>query len=231
MITLRKNNICAVIPFFNEEDFITEVVKKTLKYVDLVIAVDDGSNDRSLSLIKNIENVEVIILDKNYGKGTALKAGFSLALELDFDVIITLDADLQHDPDFIPNFIEAIKKYDAVIGNRLSNLKCMPFHRILSNYITSYLLSVKLKKFIKDSQCGFRAYKQKVLKKISIYNSGFEAESEIIVRMVRNGFNFGFVDIPTIYGNEKSKMKSLQAIKGFLKIYLCETSEKLIDIN
>jgi len=218
LITLRKNNTCAVIPFFNEEDFIVEVIKKTLKYVDLVIAVDDGSTDNSLSLIKKLDNVEIIILDKNYGKGVALKAGFSMAIELDFDTVITLDADLQHDPDFIPLFIDAIKKYDVVIGNRLSDLKNMPYHRIVSNYVTSFLLSLKLKTMIKDSQCGFRAYKKNVLKKISIHSSGFEAESEIIVRAIRSGFNISFIDIPTIYGTEKSKMKSFQAIKGFIKI-------------
>lgn len=218
MITLRKNNTCAVIPFFNEEDFIVDVIEKTLKYVDLVIAVDDGSKDNSLKLIKNLDNIEIIILDRNYGKGTALKAGFSLALELDFDIILTLDADLQHDPDYIPIFLDAIKKYDVVIGNRLSALKKMPYHRILSNYLTSFLLSLKLKRLIKDSQCGYRAYKKKVLQKISIHSSGFEAESEIIIRAVREKFSIGFVDIPTIYGNEKSKIKSFQAIKGFLKI-------------
>lgn len=218
MITLRKNNICAVIPFFNEEDFIVEVIKKTQKYVDLVIAVDDGSNDNSLNLIKKIDNVEIIILDKNYGKGIALRAGFSLAIELDFDIILTLDADLQHDPDFIPVFLDAIKKCDVVIGNRLSDLKSMPYQRILSNYLTSFLLSLKLKRMIKDSQCGYRAYNKKVLQKISIHCSGFEAESEIIVKAVKEKFNIGFVDIPTIYGNEKSKMKSFQAIKGFIKI-------------
>ncbi len=218
MITLRKNNVCAVIPFLNEEDFIVEVITKTLKYVDLVIAVDDGSKDNSLKLIKKLDNVEIIIFDKNFGKGTALKSGFRLAIELDFDIILTLDADLQHDPDYIPVFLDAIKKYDVVIGNRLSDLKKMPYHRILSNYLTSFLLSLKLKKMIKDSQCGYRAYKKKVLQKISIHNSGFEAESEIIVRAVREKFSIGFVDIPTIYANEKSKMKSFQAIKGFLKI-------------
>lgn len=218
MITLRKNKICAIIPFYNEQDFIVEVIKKTLRYVELVIAVDDGSIDNSINLIKGIENVEILMLDKNYGKGAALKAGFSLAAELSFETFITLDADLQHDPDKIPDFIEAIKQYDVVIGNRLSDLKNMPLHRILSNYITSFLLSLRTGTWIKDSQCGFRAYKNKVIQKISIYSSGYEAESEIIIRCVKNKFTLGFVDIPTIYGNEQSKMKSFQAIKGFLKI-------------
>ncbi|MCS7052376.1 MAG: glycosyltransferase family 2 protein [Ignavibacterium sp.] len=218
LISLRKNNACAIIPFFNEEEFITKVIKKTQKYVDLVIAIDDGSTDNSLSLVKKIENVEVIIFDRNYGKGTALRAGFSLALELDFDKIITLDADLQHDPDLIPSFLTALKNFDVVIGNRLSNTKSMPVQRILSNFLTSFLLSIKLRKKIKDSQCGFRAYRKEVLRKISIHSPGFEAESEIIVKAVKEGFNIGFIDIPTIYGYEKSKMKSFQTIKGFIKV-------------
>lgn len=218
MITLRKNKICAIIPFYNEQDFIVEVIKKTLRYVDLVIAVDDGSIDNSINLIKGIENVEILMLDRNYGKGAALKAGFSLAAELGFETFITLDADLQHDPDKIPDFIEAIKQYDVVIGNRLSDLKNMPLHRILSNYLTSFLLSLRTRTWIKDSQCGFRAYKNKVIQKFSIYSSGYEAESEIIIRCAKNKFTIGFVDIPTIYGNEQSKMKSFPAIRGFLKI-------------
>lgn len=218
MITLRKNKICAIIPFYNEQDFIVEVVKRTLQYVDLVIAVDDGSTDKSLNLIKGIENVEILMLDKNYGKGAALKAGFSLATELGFETFITLDADLQHDPNKILDFIDALKKCDIVIGNRMSNIKNMPLHRVLSNYITSFLLSLRTGTWIKDSQCGFRAYKNKVIQKISIHSSGYEAESEIIIRCAKKKFTIEFVDIPTIYGNEKSKMKSFQAIKGFLKI-------------
>lgn len=218
MITLRKNKTCAVIPFYNEQDFIVDVVNKTKSFVDLVIVVDDGSTDNSLKLVRNIEDIEIVILDKNYGKGVALKAGFSIALELGFEVIVTLDGDMQHNPEFIPDFLEAIKKYDVVIGNRMSDLKSMPILRIMSNYLTSYLLSIKLRKIIKDSQCGFRAYRKDVLKKISIHSSGFEAESEIIVRAVREGFTIGFVNVPTIYGNEKSKMKSFEAIKGFIKV-------------
>jgi glycosyltransferase involved in cell wall biosynthesis len=218
LITLRKNKVCAIIPFYNEERFIKEVILKSLKYVDLIIAVNDGSTDRSLELIKNIDDVEIILLDRNYGKGMALKAGFSYAVEMGFEIIITIDADLQHDPDLIPNFIEQLKNYDFVIGNRKKLFVVMPFHRILSNFITSFLLSIKLGTKIKDSQCGFRAYKKKVLEKISIHSSGFEAESEIIVKAIKEGFKLGHVDIPTIYGEEKSKIRPFQAIKSFLRI-------------
>lgn len=216
----RKVKIVAVIPFFNEQKFVFDVVKRTLNYVDLVIAIDDGSTDRSAVLLSTLDNVILIQNEINLGKGIALQKGFDKAIEIKADVIVTLDADDQHKPEMIPLFIEGIKECDIVIGNRLNNLKTMPLHRRLSNKITSFFLSKKLGVEIKDSQCGFRAYRLRVLEKVKTIFSGFEAESEIIVKAVRENFKIIFVDIPAIYGNQESKMKSVQAIKGFIKVLM-----------
>lgn len=215
-----KIKICAVIPFYNEEKFVRNVVLKTLEYVDCVIAVNDGSTDNSESLIKDLKDVLIISSKVNKGKGFSLQSGFNKAIELNCDIVITLDADNQHNPELIPEFINASEDFDIVIGNRLDDIKNMPFMRILSNKITSFLLSVKTKQKIYDSQCGFRAIKSNVLKKVRTTFKGFEGESEMIVIASRCGFRIGFVGIPTIYANEKSKMKSLQAIKGFLRVIL-----------
>jgi hypothetical protein len=94
----------------------------------------------------------------------------------------------------------------------------MPIQRRMSNKITSFVLSKKTGQKILDSQCGFRAYSAKVLQEVKTVFDGFEAESEILVRSVRKEFKIGFVDIPTIYGKEKSKMKAIQAITGFVKV-------------
>jgi glycosyltransferase involved in cell wall biosynthesis len=154
------------------------------------------------------------------GKGEALRSGFKEALNKNYDIIITIDADLQHDPSFIPLLLNNIENFDIVIGNRLHDIKAMPFQRIISNKITSYMLSKKLKTDIRDSQCGYRAYKSSVLNAVKTSMKGFEAESEILVLAARHNFSIGFIDIPTIYGNDKSKMKSLQAIKGFIKVMM-----------
>lgn len=216
----RKIKIAAVIPFFNEENFIFDVVTRTLNYVDLVIAVNDGSTDNSAALLQNFENLILVSNEKNFGKGFALQKGFEKAVSLKAEIIITLDADDQHEPEMIPNFIEGIKDCDLVIGNRLHDISTMPLHRRFSNKITSFLLSKKLGIKIKDSQCGFRAYRLEVVEKVKTLFHGFEAESEMIVKAVRNNFKVKFIDIPTIYGNQKSKMKSLQAIKGFIKVLM-----------
>lgn len=216
----RKIKVAAIIPFFNEENFILDVVNRTLNYVDLVIAVNDGSTDNSAALLKNFENLILVSNEKNFGKGFALQKGFEKAVSLKAEIIITLDADDQHKPEMIPDFVEGIKDCDLVIGNRLHDISTMPLHRRFSNKITSFLLSKKLGIEIKDSQCGFRAYRLEVLEKVRTIFSGFEAESEMIVKAARNNFKIKFIDIPTIYGNQKSKMKSFQAIKGFIKVLM-----------
>jgi hypothetical protein len=163
--------------------------------------------------------VQVISLNHNYGKGYALQVGFNESIKQNFDIAITLDADKQHNPAFIPEFISQLNYFDIVIGNRLNDTKNMPVQRILSNKITSSLLTIKTRQKILDSQCGYRGYKAELLKIVKSYSYGYEAESEIIIYAARSGFKIGFVNISTIYGNEKSKMNSVKAIFGFIKVF------------
>jgi glycosyltransferase involved in cell wall biosynthesis len=213
-------SVCAVVPFYNEKESLYKILNETINYVKFIYAINDGSIDDSYQAERQIPNVKVIDHDKNYGKGKALNTGFKAAVLSGYEYIVTLDADLQHNPKYIPYFIEALKSFDIVIGNRLKNLEGMPLQRKISNRLTSFLLTVKTGQNVLDSQCGYRAYSVKVLKEIHTEYSGFEAESEILVKALKKGFNIGFVDIPTIYGNEKSKMRSLQAIFGFMKVML-----------
>lgn len=216
----QKVKVCAVIPFYNEKNFLFDVVSETLNFVDFIIAVNDGSSDGSEKTIVNLNRVQVISLNRNYGKGYALQVGFNECIKNNFDIVFTLDADKQHDPAFIPDFISQINTFDIVIGNRLTDTSDMPMQRIISNKITSFLLSVKTGQNIFDSQCGYRAYNINVLKLIKTFSVGYEAESEILISAAKKDFKIGFVKIPTIYGNEKSKMNSFSAILGFIKVLL-----------
>lgn len=209
---------CAVIPFYNEKDFIREIISRTLPYVDKIILVDDGSTDGTAQMIEEDERVVLLSNEINMGKGAAVNKGFLKSAELGSDVTVTLDADLQHDPKCIPDFLSEIKNYDIVIGNRLGDMSRMPKQRILSNLLTSFFLSKKTGVKILDSQSGFRAYKTAILQRIIPNYKGFEAESEILVNAARSGCTIGFVDIPTIYADEKSKMRAMQAISGFIKV-------------
>jgi len=217
-INKKSDSVCAIIPFYNEKETLNTVLEKTAKFVDHIIAVNDGSNDNLYLEERKKTFVEIIELDKNFGKGKALSVGFEKAVSSGFEYVVTLDADLQHEPNYIPELINNLKSYDIVIGNRLKNLQGMPLQRRLSNKLTSFFLTVKTGQEILDSQCGFRAYRRAVLEQIKTHHSGFEAESEILIKAAKKGFTLGFIDISTIYGNEKSKMRPLDAIIGFLKV-------------
>ena len=214
----KKNKICAVIPFYNERNSIKEIIEQTLSLVDFVIAVNDGSTDGSINEIPKDENVILLSFKQNSGKGFALKAGFEKSISLNSTYTVSLDADFQHPPEIIPKLISKLIEYDIVVGNRLTNISSMPLQRIASNKITSLLLSLKTKIKLLDTQCGFRAFKTDLLKNILPSFNGFEAESEILVKAAQRNYKIGFIDIPTIYGNEQSKMKSFQAIHGFLRV-------------
>lgn len=216
----NQNRICAVIPFYNEEKQIKNVTENVLKYVDLIILVNDGSTDKSVNNLPQSENILLINHPRNMGKGAALKSGFKKSIELETMITISIDGDNQHDPRFISNLVEATKNYDCVIGNRKRNTSSMPFPRRLSNYLTSKILSLKTGTIIQDSQSGYRAFRTNILPNVLPNYAGFEAESEMIVKICKNNYSIGFQEISTIYGDDDSKMKVIPTILGFIKVIL-----------
>ena len=152
------------------------------------------------SVIKITKDGKIILLqnNNNRGKGYSLSLGFRKSIELNSEYTVTLDADIQHPPDLIQNFLEKLHDDDIIIGNRLESFEDMPLHRILINKLTSFLLSLKTKRKIEDSQCGFRVYRTKILSNIIPKFYGFEAESEIIINAIRKNYKTDYFNIPTI---------------------------------
>lgn len=213
--------VCAVIPFYNEGSFLKKTTLFTAAYVDKIILVNDGSTD-DFDDDSFLYDEKFILLNnsKRMGKGYSLKKGLLKSIELNSNYTVTIDADLQHPPELIPEFIKQLTNYDVVIGNRLNDFKGMPFHRRISNYLTTRLLKLKTGVSFFDSQCGYRAYKTEVLNMILPNRTKFEAESEMLVKCAKNKLSIGFVNIPIIYNESQSKMKSLETILGFIKVFL-----------
>ncbi len=214
-----------LIPAFNAAATLQELLQRTLTIApqEQILVVDDGSFDNT-SAIANSFGTGLIIHKKNKGKGAALQSGFNEIVHSQFEAVLTMDADLQHEPEQIPNFIQRYceTKADIIIGSRLHNVRGMPILRIFSNTITTFLVEAKTGKKISDSQSGFRFITRDVLKKIQLTNIGFEAETEFILKAAKAGFQFDSIPIPTIYGNEKSNMTHFYTTYNFLKVLLKE---------
>ena len=210
--------ILIIIPAYNEEENIGKIIKKCLKHSKFVLAINDGSIDNTL---REIKKTKAICLNNkiNKGKGYCLKEGFKYAIRNKFDVVITIDADGQHEPDCIPKFIKKIKQgYDIVIGTRIKRHSKMPYIRRASNFFLSLIFSIASKKWIKDTQSGYRAIKVSVLRGLKLKSDRYETESELLMKLGRKRARFGKVIIPTIYGREKSSINPVKDSFRFLKI-------------
>ena len=213
-----NSKVLIIIPAYNEEKHIKKVIEKCLKYSKYVLAIDDGSIDNTSKEIKKTK--AIYLLNKpNKGKGYSLRRGFKYAIKNKFDIVITLDADGQHDPRLIPKFIKGIEKgYDVIIGTRRKRHSSMPKRRRISNFLLSLIFSAASRTWIKDTQSGYRAFNVKVLKGLKLKTTRYETESEILMKLGRRKAKFGVVRIPVIYRNEKSSIDPVKDIIRFAKV-------------
>ena len=214
-------NLCVLIPAFNEEKHIAEVISGASRYVEKVIVVDDGSSDgtgeRAISA-----GAEVVVHRKNLGKGAALKTGLTKAFDEGFDPVIIIDGDAQHDWNEIPLFLKSGREggADIVVGNRMGNARGMPIVRRCINRLTSFLVSKLAKQHIPDSQSGYRLIWKRTFPSISFTAIRYDAEPEMLIEAARAGWKIGSVPIRTIYGTEKSTINPLRDTLKFIVLVI-----------
>lgn len=212
-------SIFVVIPAYKAEAHIGEVVADTLRLSrDIeVVVVDDGSDDATAERAAGA-GATVIAHEVNRGKWAALETGFAEFLKSGRKAVVTLDADGQHSPAELPNLIEVWLKEDAdiVVGSRRREVGNMPFIRILTNSISSGLVSLVAGAKITDSQSGYRLHTRRVIENVRVKTGGYEAESEILVKAVRMGYKVASAPISTIYGEETSHINQVKAPARFL---------------
>lgn len=192
-----------VIPVFNEEKNIGFVIRgvhhvlKRMGFPYEVIVVDDGSVDRTAEVAKNCD-VKLINNDMNLGKGVALRAGFVKARG---QFIVTMDGDGSHRPEDIPSLVYSLlgdKDVHVVMSTRfddeLGKNSTTKLH-LIGNVIINILILFLTGKRITDSQSGLRVFKRDVLRKLSLDSSGYDIESEIIVKILKNGYKIKEVPI------------------------------------
>ncbi len=211
--------ICIIMPGYNESRTIGQVVTNARKIIDDVVVIDDGSNDNTAQIAQNA-GAYVIRHEINKGKGAALQTGFQYAVDKGYDIVVTMDSDGQHDPADIPNFLGALDKIGSgiIIGSRMGDISTMPWIRRCTNKLTSFTASKIAHQNINDSQSGFRLITIDVLKTIKLETTGFETESEILIKASKAGFRIISVPIKTIYGEEKSKIKPIRDTFKFLRL-------------
>jgi len=206
----KKMKIITIIPAYNESKFIKKVVKCSKKYSDVVV-VDDGSDDNTGSVAENAGAV-VLKHPKNLGKGAAIKTGLKFVSK-EYDVVVLIDGDGQHDPSYIPHFIAAMKDVQIVIGSRFKEKfpDNMPFQRKLANKLTTRIIRYVTGYEITDSQSGFRSISADILNFfIDIKYDDYVFESEMLYTASKNN-----IKIKNMETNEKKEKFIQLRAKGY----------------
>jgi len=223
-IYCAKTNIAILIPAFDEEKYIKDVISECLQYnLDLII-IDDGSSDRTVEIIekfpKPVEPRILLIKHKlNKGKGAALKTGFNFAVKNNYSGVITLDADGQHNVSEIKYFINMAENEnpDIIVGSRFKNTRGMPFIRLATNFFTSWLISTIAGKKIDDVQSGFRYISSRALKNINLETKNFDTEPEMLLKASWLNYTIKNIPISTIY--HKDFVSHVNPVKDTIKFF------------
>ena len=216
-----------VIPAYNEAKNIGRVIRGVKKYAKKIIVVDDGSKDGTSQIgLQNGATVYSHIF--NRGLGGALGTGIRAALLNGADIIVTLDADGQHNPDEIPKLIKPISsgKADVAIGSRFLERQPMPFFRRIGIPFANLITFLFFGAWSTDSQSGFRAFSKKAAENLEIFTGGMEASSEIIKEIKSRRLKVKEVPITAIYTPYSlSKGQGFSTgLKTLLKIFILKLS-------
>lgn len=217
-IEVNRATVAVIIPAYCEEKHVGDVVERTLKQVDHVLVVDDGSSDATTSNAKSA-GAHVVTHERNAGKGESIKTGLRYWLERGLRHVIILDADGQHLPEEIARFIAAASGGAALlIGTRMNDVRQMPLVRRTVNRYMSRQISRVCGQDVPDTQCGFRMFSAAVIPDLLDGAARFDYETEVLFIVSRKGGRIESVPISTVYGDEVSSIHPVRDSIRFLKL-------------
>ncbi len=199
---MSTRNLVAL-PVFNEVGYVDGVLDEVSKYADHVLVVDDGSSDGTSEILDRREDIAVVRHSVNRGYGAALVSAFEHAIENEYDYLVTLDCDGQHQPQRIPRFLAACQGVDIVSGSRY--LKQYegdnepPAERLFINRQITREINERLGLCLTDAFCGFKAYRVESLKRFRIEETGYAMPLELWVQAAMQGMSILEVPVPLIY--------------------------------
>ena len=223
----NNKRLVVVMPAYNAEKTLIQTYNEVMEQgcVDHIIVVDDASNDRTIDIAKNLDNVKVFSHEKNLGYGGNQKTCYRLALESGADIIIMVHHDYQYTPKLIPAMASLIgnELYHCVLGSRILGgyaLKGgMPLWKYTANRFLTFVENIFLGAKLSEYHTGYRAFSRELLEKIPFekHNSDdFVFDNQMIAQILWSGYVIAEVSCPTRYFPEASSINFMRSIKyGF----------------
>ena len=195
------------LPVYNEVNHVGGVVAEVLRYSPDVLVVNDGSSDGTADALAAISGIRCLHHPHNLGYGAALRSAFEFAIEHDYEVLVTIDCDGQHEPRRIPRFVAACAGWDIVSGSRYlksyAGDSTPPADRRRINELLTAEVNRRLGLSLTDAFCGFKAYRVEALKKLHITETGYAMPLEVWVQAAAAHLRIRELPVPLIYLDEK----------------------------
>jgi glycosyltransferase involved in cell wall biosynthesis len=234
MITIDKEfyrkkidalNCCIIIPTYNNEQTIANVISDVLTFTSNVIVVNDGATDATPELLKKFDNIHVISYSPNRGKGIALRTGIKYVQEKNYRYAFTIDSDGQHFADDIPVFIDKIEKNpdSLLIGARNLNQENMPKKNTFGNKFSNFWFTLFTNIKLPDTQSGYRLYPIEKMKGLRYFTSKYEFEIEVSVKAAWRNIPVLAVPIKVFYAEGDKRVSHFRPGKDFTRISLLNT--------
>jgi glycosyltransferase involved in cell wall biosynthesis len=221
---INKLKTCVIIPTYNNHKTLQRVIDGILNFTQNILVVNDGSTDTTEEILKQYPNVIQIRIEKNQGKGNALRQGFKKAIELHYEYAITIDSDGQHYPDDIPVFLDALEEQInpiLIIGNRNMGQDGIPKKSSFGNNFSNFWFWFETGIKLDDTQSGYRLYPLKYIPK-NYFTKKFEFEIEVIVRTAWKGIPVKNVPIKILYDSNE-RVSHFRPFKDFTRISILNT--------
>lgn len=221
--------VLTALPVYNEESHVVAVLAEVSRYAGDILVVNDGSSDRTGEVLADVAGISVLTHEQNQGYGAALRSAFCYAIANDYDVVITIDCDGQHEPSLIPAlaaevFPENDEPFDIVSGSRylktFDDASVPPEDRRRVNMMVTEFLNAELDMGLTDSFCGFKAYRTLPLERLNITELGYAMPLQMWVQVAKLGFRVCEFPVPLVYlDEERSFGGSLDDTKQRLAYY------------
>lgn len=228
-VGVEENEVCAVIPTYQNTKTLLKVVADVHRVVDTVFVVDDGSNDGTAALLDKATGNErpekVLTHPKNCGKGAALKTGLTYARQQGFRYAVTVDADGQHRADDIPTLLKAVEEEpDALaIGSRGLQHENMPAKSTFANRFSNFWFALQTLQRLPDTQSGLRVYPLRRLHGLRWMSARYEAELTLLVFSAWAGVKLLPVPVSVYYPPRDQRVTHFRPGRDFTRISVLNT--------
>ena len=221
----KELKCCVIIPTYNNDKTLEQVIWSVLEYAMDVIVMNDGATDQTPEILKKFALIRIITIPKNMGKGYALRLGFHYALKQGFRYAITIDSDGQHYAEDLLKFIDKIEQEpdSVIIGARNMKQDSVPGTSSFGHKFSIFWFRIETGLKVPDIQSGYRLYPLEKMERMRFFGRRFEFEVEVLVKLAWKDVNITSVPVKVYYAPKGERVSHFRKVHDSTRVSIANT--------